>query len=142
MAYIKGMTGSRRGRGWLDVARWSQLHELQSIIRSIKFFPERKHSQIQLDIPLTPSSRSGCLRAGLRRHARALGHRGPFGGLAASGLLLLLRRWAVPVVQHLGREDHVESEASDEAVEDELVVNFLEGGEDAGEGASKVIEDL
>lgn len=103
-------------------------------------FSGRKHSQFQLDISLTPSSRSGCLRAGLRRYARALGHRGLFGGLAACGLLL--RRWAVPVVQHLGREDHVESEASDEAVEDELVVNFLEGGEYAGKGASEVIEDL
>jgi hypothetical protein len=30
-------------------------------------------------------------------------------------------------------EDHIEGEASDESVEDELVINFLEGSEDPRE---------
>lgn len=48
----------------------------------------------------------------------------------------------VPVEEHLGGEDGIEDEAGDEAVEDELVVYFLEGGEDAGEGSEEVVEDL
>lgn len=39
-------------------------------------------------------------------------------------------------------EDGVEQEARDEAVEDQVVVYLLQGGEDTGEGAEEVIEDL
>jgi hypothetical protein len=39
-------------------------------------------------------------------------------------------------------EDHIEGEAGDESVEDELVVDFLEGGEDARERSGEVVEDL
>lgn len=39
-------------------------------------------------------------------------------------------------------EDGVEGEASDEAVEDERVVYFLEGSEDAREGAEEIVDDL
>ena len=53
-----------------------------------------------------------------------------------------LARGAVPIVDHLEGEDGIEDEARDEAVEDELVVDFLEGCEDTGEGAEEVVEDL
>lgn len=49
---------------------------------------------------------------------------------------------AVPVVDHLKSENGVEDEARNEAVEDELVVDFLEGRKDAREGAEEVVEDL
>jgi len=49
---------------------------------------------------------------------------------------------AVPVPQDLDEEDDVQGEAGDEAVQDERVWDFLEGGEDAGEGAEEVVDDL
>lgn len=48
----------------------------------------------------------------------------------------------VPVVDHLESEHGVEDEARDEAVKDELVVDFLEGREDARKRTEKVVEDL
>lgn len=48
----------------------------------------------------------------------------------------------VPVVHHLDSKEGVEGEAGDEAVEDEGVVDFGEGGVDAGEGAEEVVHDL
>ena len=62
---------------------------------------------------------------------------GTHGHLAAG-----LRGRRIPVEDHLRGKDEVKGEASDEAVQDELVVDFLQGGEDAGEGAGEVIEDL
>lgn len=53
-----------------------------------------------------------------------------------------LGRRAVPVVSHLHSENGVEHEASDGSVQDELVVNFLKGSEDAGERAEEEVEDL
>ena len=67
------------------------------------------------------------------------------GGLLALALALAgdgLGGGGVPVVDHLGGEHGVEGEAGDEAVEDHLVVDLLDGGEDAGEGAEEVVEDL
>lgn len=40
-------------------------------------------------------------------------------------LLGVLATWAVPVVDHLCRQDQVEREASQEAVQNELVVHLL-----------------
>jgi len=54
----------------------------------------------------------------------------------------LLTGGRVPVQDHLQGEDGVEREAGDEAVEDDFVGDFLQGGEDAGEGAEEVGEDL
>jgi hypothetical protein len=51
-------------------------------------------------------------------------------------------RSAVPVVDHLECENGVEDETRNEAVKDELVVNFLEGCENTREGAEEVVEDL
>lgn len=48
----------------------------------------------------------------------------------------------VPVVHDLAEEDGVEGETRNEAVQDEGIVDFLEGGEDAREGAKEVIDDL
>jgi hypothetical protein len=42
----------------------------------------------------------------------------------------------------LDEEDGVKNKARDEAVEDERVVDFLKRGEDAGEGAEEVVDDL
>lgn len=69
--------------------------------------------------PLTPSASSRCFRT-LRRRAGALSHRALLDSLLLTGSLFRLRclrlRGAVPVVQHLCSEDHVEAEASDESV--------------------------
>lgn len=54
----------------------------------------------------------------------------------------LLAGRAVPVVYHLCGEDCVQNEPRDEAIENELVVDFLKGGEDARERAEEVVEDL
>jgi hypothetical protein len=50
--------------------------------------------------------------------------------------------WAIPVVHHLDREDGVEAESSHNAVQDEIVIDFLKGCEDARQGTEKVVEDL
>ena len=50
--------------------------------------------------------------------------------------------WTVPVVDHLRSQDCAEGKAGDEAVEDEFVVHLLQRGEDTGEGAHEVVEDL
>ena len=57
-------------------------------------------------------------------------------------LCSLLAGRRIPVKNHLQREDSVESEPSDEAVEDDFVGDFLQGCEDAREGAEEVGEDL
>lgn len=56
------------------------------------------------------------------------------GGLAAA--------WAVPVVDHLCSQDGIKHKASDEAVQNQFVVDFLQGGEDAGKRSHEVVEDL
>lgn len=74
---------------------------------------------------------------------------GSHGDSLVSSRLIQLVRWStdfagstVPVVDHLESEHGVEDEARDEAVEDELVIDFLEGREDAGKRAEEVVEDL
>ena len=49
---------------------------------------------------------------------------------------------AIPVVDHLRSQDQVERKASDESVKNQFVLDFLKSGEDAGERAEKVVEDL
>ena len=56
--------------------------------------------------------------------------------------LSVLRGGRVPVVHDLQEENKVERKASNEAVEDEWVVDFLEGGEDARGGTEEVVDDL
>jgi hypothetical protein len=68
--------------------------------------------------------------------------------LFSSRLVQLVRRSTdfagstVPVVDHLESENGIEDEAGNEAVKDKLVVDFLEGCEDAREGTEEVVEDL
>lgn len=57
-------------------------------------------------------------------------------------LALGLLRGSVPVEDHLESKDGVEDEAGDESVEDELVVNFLEGCEDSRQRTGQVVKDL
>lgn len=54
----------------------------------------------------------------------------------------LLAPGAIPVVQHLRCDYSIEREGRNKAIEDQLIGDFLEGGEDAGEGAEEVVEDL
>ena len=69
----------------------------------------------------------------MTEYRRVLGLGSPKTGLAGAG---------VPVEEHLGGENGVERpEAGDQAVEDELVVDLLEGGEMV-RGAEEVVEDL
>ena len=51
-------------------------------------------------------------------------------------------RGRVPVVYHLRSEHQVQGETGNESVENELVVDLLECGEDARKGAGEVVEDL
>jgi hypothetical protein len=102
-------------------------------------------SHKNLDTCLTTSA-SGRALLGSR------GGRGGGGQSAGSSRLGLDRRdlalslgllgGSVPVEDHLESKDGVESEAGNETVEDELVVNLLEGCEDSGKRAGKVVEDL
>lgn len=57
-------------------------------------------------------------------------------------LALGLLRGGVPVEDHLESKDGVEDEAGDESIENELVVDLLEGCEDSGQRTSEVVEDL
>lgn len=54
----------------------------------------------------------------------------------------LLAAAGIPVIDHLSGEDGVEGESSDEAVQNEWVVDFLYGREDAGERSGEEVEDL
>lgn len=54
----------------------------------------------------------------------------------------LLAGGAVPIVDHLRGKNGVQDKSADEAVQNELVVDFLECGEDARERAEQVVEDL
>ena len=56
------------------------------------------------------------------------------------GRLFALR--SIPVVHHLGSNYSIERKGCDEAVENELVRNFLQGSEDSRKRACKVVEDL
>lgn len=56
--------------------------------------------------------------------------------------MLLGLRGAVPIVQHLRGEDEVQGETGKESVQNELVVDFLEGGKNTRQRAGKVVEDL
>lgn len=83
---------------------------------------------------------SGGRGATLGRGRASLGRRSRDGSNLALALGLL--RGGVPVVDHLHRENSVQSEASDKSVENQLVVNLLESGEDARKGSGEVVEHL
>lgn len=92
---------------------------------------------------------AGALARDIRvRGRRATGHSTRhFLAVARKWLLELLafgvlRRRGVPVVDNLQKENEIEREARHEAVEDERVVDLLEGGEDAGKRAEEVVDDL
>jgi hypothetical protein len=90
---------------------------------------------------LTSSASAGALALGLSTCSHG-------DGLFSSRLVQLVRGStdfagsAVPVVDHLESENGIEDEARDEAVKDELVVDFLKGCEDTRKGAEEVVEDL
>src|SRR5207248_8214414 len=66
---------------------------------------------------------------GFRRHGgRASRHW--TSGATNRNLLFPRHSWSVPVVCRLPGEDSIEDESSNEAIENELVVYFLHGGED------------
>lgn len=88
---------------------------------------------------LTPSSRGGRLSGWFRSGALSDGHL--LGDLRATGLFLGLRR-TLPVVQHLGREDNVESESSNKAVQNKLVVHLLQRSENPRQRSGEIIEHL
>ena len=81
-------------------------------------------------------------RALLGRGSRGLGLDGSSLEGGDLALALGLFRGSVPVVDHLDGEDGVEDKAGDEAVQNELVVDLLESGEDSGKRAGEVVEDL
>lgn len=91
---------------------------------------------MQIASSTTAASRRGLLGRGAGRTLRL--------GLYGLGLALpfSLLRWRVPVVDHLQRKDGVERKARDESIQDQLVINLLQRGEDARKGTGKVVEDL
>ena len=54
----------------------------------------------------------------------------------------VLARGSVPVDEHLQREDDVQDQASDEAVQNDFVVEFGESCEHSRKGTKEVGEDL
>jgi hypothetical protein len=100
---------------------------------------------------LSPAPRAGALArssgTGVRRRSATRHGARRLLAIARNRLVELLAlcrlgRGAVPVVGHLGGEDSVEHEASDEAIQDKRVVDFLQRGEDARERAKEVVDDL
>jgi hypothetical protein len=110
---------------------------MHSIIK-ILFIPNENNNST------SPASRRS-LPSGLGRHAGAcssgwgVGNR-LFGPLRFGGSLLGC--CTVPVIEHLKGDDGIECESGDEAVQDELIVHFLEGSKDARQGAEEVVENL
>ena len=49
---------------------------------------------------------------------------------------------ALPVIQHLTSQYHVQSKSGNEAVENELVINLLQSSKDARERSNEIVEDL
>ena len=90
---------------------------------------------------LTPSACGGRLAGRLGRHSGALRNRCLCWLGSRLGLLLGLAR-ALPVVQHLAGQDHIQSEAGHKAVKNEFVVDLLEGSENARKRSGEVVEDL
>ena len=86
------------------------------------------------------------LGASPRRRAFVFGRRCRSGGGCLNERLFLLALGlgggGVPVVDHLRGDDGVQGETGDEGVQDQRVVHFLQGREDARERAGKVVEDL
>lgn len=48
----------------------------------------------------------------------------------------------VPVIDHLQGQDQIQGETSKEAVQDQLIVHFLQSGEDPCQRPSEIVEDL
>jgi len=96
--------------------------------------PQEKSNR---EISLSPASCAWTLARGIRIRRCSTARDGTrhFLPVSRDGLFQLLRlrllgRGRVPVVYNLAEEDSVEREASDEAVEDERVVDFLESCKD------------
>lgn len=137
---------------------WRVAHE--QLICSIRKGPssaKKKRTSVLSRLPCTPIVRlighstpsAGC-RSLLRRGARssrfvAGGGRSRSSRLCRNGLLALakgLSRGCVPVVKHLRCKHAIQHEARHEAVQNQLVVNLLEGRENPSGGAEKIVENL
>ena len=89
---------------------------------------------------LAPSAGGWALCGRFRRYASAISNNDLVSYLRAGSFLGL--RGALPVVQHLRREDNVQGEASDKAVENELIIDLLQGSENARERAGEIVKHL
>lgn len=92
-------------------------------------------------LDLTSSTCGGSLRPRPRRGSRCLRDGCLLCSNCARGLLLG-GNWGVPIPEHLDSEDHVEAETGDESVENQLIIDLLEGSKDAGQGAGEIVKDL
>lgn len=110
---------------------------MKSLIQNVACIINRTNGQ------LTSSS---CGRAVLASRLKSACVCGFLYSLLSFLFKLDLRRlfalWAIPVINHLGRKDSVKCEARNKPIENELVWDFLERGEYAGERAESVVEDL
>lgn len=136
--------GSRWRLGSLYTSNWDNL--LKFIISSIIIIKVSYREQITRNIRTADcisaylTAASGGRGTTLGRRRASLGRQSLDGSNLALALGLL--RGRVPVIDHLHGQNSVQSEASDEPVEDQLVVNLLESGEDARKGSGEVVENL
>lgn len=103
----------------------------------------------RLKTNLTTASRTRALASntGVRRHSAARDSAHSFLCIRRNRPLQFLGFgslgcWRVPVVNDLEEEDGIEAEASNEAVQNEWVVDFLQRGKDARKRSEEVVDDL
>lgn len=91
---------------------------------------------------LTPSACGGRLGRGLGRYSCAFSSRNLFQWPRGSSRSLFGLRGALPVVDHLCRQDNVQDKPSNEPIKNELVVDFLQRGKDSRKRTDEVVEHL
>lgn len=99
---------------------------------------EISHKKYVAQSILAPSARSWTLSFWCSGRGTRSGSDRHFLLLLALGLL----RRGIPVIDHLCSQDRIEHEASNEPVEDQLVVHLLHCCVDSRQGASEIVEDL
>lgn len=98
--------------------------------------------RISRETNLTPSACGGRLGRGLGRYSSTFSSRNLFQWPRSSSRPLLGLRRALPVVDHLCRQDNVQDKPSNESIQNELVVNFLQRSKDPRKGTDEVVEYL
>lgn len=126
---------------------WRKKIEQVDITSPNQMEVRKKKFLIPKDVHLAPAARCrGLLGSDTRRGRGCAGVRSRQRRLGGGDLLLALAKslcgGRVPVPGHLQSEHGIQDEACHEAVQNQLVVHLLEGGENPDERASEIVEDL